>query len=44
MRTRLIGATMAALVILAVAPKPAAGQTLSRMADGQPDLSLSGRP
>ena len=39
MRTRLVGATMAALVILAVAPKPAAGQMLPRTADGKPDLS-----
>src|SRR5688572_866045 len=39
MRTRLIGAIMTALVILAIAPKPAAGQALPRTADGKPDLS-----
>jgi hypothetical protein len=39
MRTRLIGVIVAALVILAIAPKPAAGQTLPRTTDGKPDLS-----
>ena len=39
MRTRLIGAITAALVILALAPKPAAGQDVPRTADGKPDLS-----
>jgi hypothetical protein len=39
MRIRLVGAIVASLVILALAPKPAAGQTLPRTADGKPDLS-----
>ena len=39
MRTRPIGAIVATLVVLALAPAPAAGQTLPRTADGKPDLS-----
>ncbi len=39
MRTRPIGAIVATLVVLALAPTPAAGQALPRTADGKPDLS-----
>ena len=39
MRTRLISAFGAALVMLALAQKPAAGQVLPRTPDGKPDLS-----
>ena len=39
MRTRPVGAIVATLVVLALAPAPAAGQTLPRTADGKPDLS-----
>jgi hypothetical protein len=39
MRKPLIGTIVAALIMLAAATKPAAGQTLPRTADGKPDLS-----
>jgi hypothetical protein len=39
MRTRPVAAIAATLTILALAPAPAAGQTLPRAADGKPDLS-----
>lgn len=39
MRTRPIGAIVAGVVILALAPAPAAGQAVTRTRDGKPDLS-----
>ena len=39
MRTRFVGAVVAAAAIVVLAPTPAAGQALPRTPDGKPDLS-----